>query len=76
MRASEYFSLYFIPVIPMGTRGEYVRCRSCGARFKPDILKVPPEELEAASKPWKCPDCGNTNPGDHDSCLACGARRG
>lgn len=41
-RARNYFALYFIPIIPMNTVGEYVACQTCGTNFKPDVLKMPP----------------------------------
>ncbi len=76
VRASRYFTLYFIPLIPMGKLGEYVECAECGNRFDVKILDVPPEKIQAALEPWSCPACGNRNPGDHQDCLACGAPRG
>lgn len=38
-----YFTLYFIPLIPMGTAGGYVQCRSCAGTFATDILSYDPE---------------------------------
>ena len=39
-RAKKYFSLYFIPIIPMGDLGEFVECRTCGGTFKPVVLQM------------------------------------
>lgn len=41
-RARNYFALYFIPIIPMNTVGEYVTCQTCGTNFKPDVLQMVP----------------------------------
>lgn len=52
MRMSEYqlvqvrrvFTLYFIPLIPMGVAGKYVECMDCGESFAEEILDYDPEE--------------------------------
>jgi hypothetical protein len=33
-----WFTLYFVPVIPMGRRGEYVECSSCGGTYGVEVL--------------------------------------
>jgi hypothetical protein len=38
-KASRYFALYFVPLIPMGQLGEFVQCQTCGMTFKPDVLQ-------------------------------------
>ena len=40
-RARNYFALYFIPLFPLNTIGDYVRCATCGTNFQPDVLKMP-----------------------------------
>ena len=42
-----YFTLYFIPVLPLGSAGEYVRCESCGGTFGTEILTYDPEQERA-----------------------------
>lgn len=37
-QARRWFTLFFIPLIPLGTQGEWVSCRSCGATYPPDVL--------------------------------------
>ncbi len=37
-KASRYFALYFVPLIPMGQLGEYVECQTCGVAFEPVVL--------------------------------------
>lgn len=66
-----YFTLYFIPLIPLETVLEYVQCDRCGGQFEPEVLDLDPEELREAAKPWKCPSCDNRNPGEYDRCLSC-----
>ncbi len=42
--AKPYFTLYFIPIFPIGRGGEYVECQTCGAAFEPGVLDgMPPE---------------------------------
>jgi tellurite resistance protein len=37
-RVRRFFTLYFIPVIPLDTLGEYVQCDSCGGTFYTEVL--------------------------------------
>lgn len=43
-RATRYFTLFFIPLIPLGTIGDFVECQTCHAMFEPSVLdvKAPP----------------------------------
>lgn len=36
-----FFTLFFIPVIPLMKRGEHVQCATCRTRYVPDVLKLP-----------------------------------
>ncbi len=36
-----FFTLYFIPLIPLGILGTYVECQTCGGTFKPTVLDRP-----------------------------------
>ncbi|HEY4055992.1 MAG TPA: zinc-ribbon domain-containing protein [Kofleriaceae bacterium] len=38
-QVKRWFTLYFIPVIPLGVVGEYVECRACAGTFKPEVLR-------------------------------------
>jgi hypothetical protein len=38
-QASRYFALYFVPLVPMGSLGEFVECQTCHTTFKPDVLQ-------------------------------------
>ena len=42
-----YFTLYFIPLIPLGAAGDYVECGACAGTFGRDVLNYNPE-LERA----------------------------
>jgi uncharacterized tellurite resistance protein B-like protein len=33
-----FFTLYFIPIIPLGNKGEYVECQECKGTFIPRVL--------------------------------------
>lgn len=41
-RVRRFFTLYFIPVIPLDQLGEYVECHQCRGTYKPEILKLDP----------------------------------
>jgi len=74
-RASRYFTLYFIPLFPMETLGEFVQCEQCGGDFSQDILDLSPEQIEEMLQPWRCPYCGNNNPAGEARCLGCAEDR-
>jgi len=38
IRLKNYFTLFFIPLLPLGTPKEYLECRSCGCSFHPSAL--------------------------------------
>ena len=38
LRARRWFTLFFVPLLPLGTRGDWVRCRSCAATYDSDVL--------------------------------------
>lgn len=37
-KVTKFFTLYFIPLIPLGSAGEYVECGTCKGTFIPRIL--------------------------------------
>lgn len=37
-----FFTLYFIPLIPLDVMGEYVECNYCAGTFKPSVLEYDP----------------------------------
>ncbi len=39
-----FFTLYFIPLIPLDRLGEYVECRQCQGTFQTQILEYKPSE--------------------------------
>lgn len=42
-RVRRFFTLYFIPLIPLDSLGEYVECSTCKDTYKPNILDYDPE---------------------------------
>ncbi|MCB0641857.1 MAG: TerB family tellurite resistance protein [Phaeodactylibacter sp.] len=38
-KVTRFFTLYFIPIIPLGRIGEYVECQSCRGTFIPRVLE-------------------------------------
>ena len=71
MRASRYFTLYFIPIFPMETLGEWVVCSRCSGEFDSHIPELSSSEIERALSPWECSQCGNQNAPGQGSCLGC-----
>lgn len=41
-KVTKFFTLYFIPVIPLGSAGEYVECEGCKGTFVPRVLENAP----------------------------------
>lgn len=41
-----FFTLYFIPVIPLDKQGEYVECHACRGTFKPEVLDWDPRKAQ------------------------------
>jgi len=49
--ARRFFTLFFIPVIPLNKVGEVVRCTTCRTRFDPAVLRRPTTAQLAAALP-------------------------
>ncbi len=43
-KANGFFTLYFIPIIPIGSRGTFVECSSCGGTYSDEVLSYDPEQ--------------------------------
>lgn len=76
VRVSRYFTLYFIPLFPTSTLGEYITCDGCHSDLPIEVLSLSREQIQQAMQPWACSACGNRNPRSEANCLACGASRG
>jgi len=37
-RVRRWFTLYFLPIFPIGTSGYYVECQDCKGTFKSEVL--------------------------------------
>jgi len=50
-QGKNYFTLYFVPIFPMGDLGEFVECQTCHMTFPIDVLnlKPPPPKLDLAT---------------------------
>lgn len=46
-RVRRFFTLYFIPVIPLNQLGEYIECQCCNGTYQLQVLEYRPEEEEA-----------------------------
>ncbi len=42
-KVTRFFTLYFIPLIPLGSAGEYVECQSCKGTFVTRVLEYNPK---------------------------------
>ncbi|MFZ5879129.1 MAG: zinc-ribbon domain-containing protein [Chloroflexota bacterium] len=87
MKIARYFTLFFIPLFPLGTKGEFVECQVCRRKYQPDILSVvgsfpgtpagqpsyfPPTEEETAPRNSSCLGTGLLAVGILAMLLACG----
>ena len=41
-RVRRFFTLYFLPLFPTSTLGQYVECRGCQGTFEPSVLSYDP----------------------------------
>ncbi len=48
VRVARTFSLFFVPVLPLGDVAEYVECQACGGTFKPEVLNYDPQDEHRA----------------------------
>jgi hypothetical protein len=49
--ARRFFTLFFLPVIPLNKVGEFVRCKTCRTKFDPVVLQRPTTAQLAAALP-------------------------
>jgi len=49
-KLQRFFTLYFIPLIPMETLHEYVQCQTCRSDFKTAVLQYDPEIERSARR--------------------------
>lgn len=47
-RVRRFFTLYFIPVIPLNALGEYIECQTCNNTYDVEVLDYNPEIQEQA----------------------------
>jgi uncharacterized tellurite resistance protein B-like protein len=47
-KVRRFFTLYFIPLIPLETLGEYVECQFCKGTYKQEVLRYDPRAQEEA----------------------------
>jgi hypothetical protein len=71
----QYFTLYFIPLFPTSTLGEYLECQQCGGNFDLAIRELSAGRVESMLLPWTCAGCQNLNPASEMRCLRCQAMR-
>lgn len=74
-RIARYFTLYFIPLFPTATLGEYIRCGSCASEMRPEVLALSRADVMRLVEPWVCGQCGNKNASAEKVCLGCQAPR-
>lgn len=47
-KVTQFFTLYFIPLIPLGNKGEYVECGHCKGTFIPRVINNQPSNDKQA----------------------------
>jgi len=58
-----WFTLFFIPIIPINKAGQHVQCAVCGTRYRMDVLALPTtaqmkEALPAGTRAAAIARCG------------------
>jgi uncharacterized tellurite resistance protein B-like protein len=48
VQVTQTFSLFFVPVLPLGDLAEYVECQACDGTFKPEVLNYDPQDEQRA----------------------------
>lgn len=52
-RVRRFFTLYFIPVIPLDLLGEYIECQNCRNTFKDSVLQYNPQDAQNAEREFE-----------------------
>jgi hypothetical protein len=62
----KFFTLFFIPVIPLTKVGEHVQCATCGTRYRVDVLSLPTASQMQAALPagMRAAACAMLHAGD------------
>jgi len=47
-KVRRFFTLYFIPLVPLETLGDYVECQTCKGTFKEEVLRYDPRAQQEA----------------------------
>jgi uncharacterized tellurite resistance protein B-like protein len=50
-KVTRFFTLYFIPLIPLGNQGSYVECQSCRNTFVDRVLEMNQETIDITDRP-------------------------
>ncbi len=46
----EFLTIYFIPLIPLQSVGEFVECSTCRGTFEPDVARMTAEQIRASHR--------------------------
>jgi tellurite resistance protein len=70
--ARRWFTLFFVPVIPLNRVGEVIECTTCRTRFNQDVLRMPTAQEMAAALPtaMRAACAAVLSAGDPDSSAA------
>jgi len=49
-RVRRFFTLFFIPIVPLEKLGDFVECHHCQGTFNPEVLEIDPEQQQAELK--------------------------
>ena len=54
-KVTQFFTLYFIPLIPLGNKGEYVECKSCNNTFVERVLSIQKPSIDVSEQQRQAP---------------------
>ena len=57
-----WFTLLFLPVIPLNSAGEHVQCATCRTRYVTDVLSQPTTARHTAPRPSGSTELGAAGP--------------
>jgi ribosomal protein L40E len=66
-----YLFLGGVPLIPVGTVAEYVRCGECETDMKPEEILLPLAQLRELDQPWTCAKCQAESSPRVTRCVKC-----
>jgi hypothetical protein len=70
---TNYLTVFFVPLLPVGTSGECYECEGCGKQFETDSDFPFDFGDHANPKTWTCSHCRSSTPSHKLRCQVCGS---